>query len=102
MGDCVRWARAFAAALPPEITVQPAIPHTNQFFLYADGEADAINERLLAHAEQHGLALGGPPGGWWATRDRGRVMVELSIGDGALDLDPVQVAEVLSGIVVTR
>ncbi|MCL2315913.1 MAG: hypothetical protein FWC46_02350, partial [Actinomycetia bacterium] len=92
----VRWARAFAATLPAEFSVQPSLPHTNQFLVYATGSPSAINERLLAHAESHGLALGGP---WRATNDPARAVVEFNIGDGALDLDPAQCAAVLADLV---
>jgi len=96
MSDCVAWARSLAAGLPATITVAPAVPHTNQFLVYAGGEPDAINARLLAHAEATGLALGGP---WRPTTEPGRARAELNIGDGALELDPHQVAETLGGLV---
>jgi threonine aldolase len=33
--DTVTWGRAFAAQLPSAIAVQPGVPHTNQFHVYA-------------------------------------------------------------------
>ena len=94
MGECVRWARTFAAALPDLITVQPPVPHTNQFLLYANPAPDAINARLLAHAEAGNLALRE----WWYASP-GRSMTELNIGDGALDLDPIEVARTLGDLI---
>jgi len=87
--DCVHWARRFAAALPAGITVQPGVPHTNQFLVYATGTPDDINGRLLMYAGEQGLALGGP---WRPIPDPGRAQAEVTIGDGALDLDPAQIA----------
>ncbi len=95
MADCARWARTFAAALPATVTVQPTVPHTNQFFLFAAGDPDAINRRLADFAEERGVALGGP---WRATTEPGRVTAELNIGDGALELDPRQTAEILGDL----
>ncbi|MCL2464223.1 MAG: beta-eliminating lyase-related protein, partial [Micrococcales bacterium] len=97
MSECVRWARAFAAALPATITVRPAVPHTNQFFVFAGGDPDAINARLLAYVKANDLALGGP---WRATGEPGRAMAELNIGDGALELDPHRTAELMATEVV--
>lgn len=96
MSDCVRWARAFAAALPAGIAVQPSVPHTNQFLVFAAGDPDLINGRLAAYAETNGLALGSP---WRATTEPGRVTAELNIGDGALELDPLTIAGIFGDLV---
>lgn len=63
--------------------------HTNQFLIFAGTDPELINERLLAYAESTGRALGGP---WRATAEPGRAAAELNIGDGALDLDPKEIA----------
>lgn len=97
MADCAVWARTFAAALPESITVQPPVPHTNQFLIFTGGDPSAINERLLAYVESTGRALGGP---WRSTTEPGRAVAELNIGDGALDLDPGETAAVMAGIAV--
>ena len=68
---------------------QPGVPHTNQFLVYATGTPDDINGRLPMYAETTGLALGRP---WRPTPDPGRAQAEVTIGDGALDLDPAQIA----------
>ncbi|WP_188894167.1 threonine aldolase family protein [Microlunatus endophyticus] len=95
MADCAAWARSFAAALPESITVQPPVPHTNQFLIFTGGDPDKINERLVAYAESSGLALGSP---WRATSEPGRAVSELNIGDGALELDPVELAAAVAEI----
>ena len=95
MADCAAWARSFAAALPDSITVQPPVPHTNQFLIFTAGDPDMINERLVAYAESNDLALGSP---WRTTTEPGRAVAELNIGDGALDLDPVLVAKEVARI----
>lgn len=96
MADCAAWARTFAGALPDTITVQPPTPHTNQFLIFAGGDSDVINERLLAYTQSSGRALGGP---WRPTAEPGRVVAELNIGDGALDLDPTEIAGVFADLV---
>jgi len=89
MPDCVAWARAMTAELPAHVTVQPPEPHTNTFILYAAGDPEEVNERLLAFMAEHQLALTHP---WWESREPGRIACELAIGDPALGLDPKQVA----------
>ncbi|HWG01347.1 MAG TPA: beta-eliminating lyase-related protein [Trebonia sp.] len=87
----VRWARAFAAELPPFITAQPGVPHTNQFLLYAAGEALAVNERTLALVEerQTGLPV------WHPAQEPGRIMTEVTATGAALKLDPAGAAALL-------
>lgn len=96
MPELVAWARELAAALPAYVTVQPPVPHTNTFLMYAAGDPDRVNERLLAYMEEHGLALGRP---WSAADEPGRVVTELAVGDDALGLDPAAVAADLAALV---
>ncbi|MEI7057485.1 beta-eliminating lyase-related protein [Nocardioides sp. CCNWLW239] len=91
--DHVEWARALAAALPDSITVQPQVPHTNTFLLYAAGEPDDVNTRLLAATEERSLAFSRP---WSAAEEPGRVVTELTVGDGALDQDPNTIAGLIA------
>lgn len=93
--ETVRWARDLAAALPAALAVQPGVPQTNQFLVFADGEADAVNERVLAAVEQHGIGL--PP--WSPTRQPGRIQCEVVVGPAALTLDPAAMAELLASVV---
>jgi len=90
MSDCVAWARAMTAELTAYgVTVQPQQPPSNTFMLYAAGDPDVVNERLLTFMTEHRLALTRQ---WWESREPGRVATELEVGDSALGLDPKQVA----------
>ena len=84
VADTVAWARAFAAELPPFIAVQPAVPHANQFLVYAAGDADAVNERVLALIEEH--HIGFPA--WHAAQEPGRITTEFAVSRAALKVDP--------------
>ncbi len=91
--DHLAWARALAAALPEHgITVRPAPPHVPTFHVYAAGEPDSVNERLLAVVEREDLQLGGP---WRAADEPGRVRNELVCAAPALAHDPARVAALL-------
>ena len=61
----------------------------NTFEMYAEGEVDAVNDRLIAFMTEHRLALTNP---WRATDVPGRIGCESAIGDGALGLDPAKIA----------
>ncbi|MEU6137568.1 beta-eliminating lyase-related protein [Nocardioides sp. NPDC047086] len=95
IGECVTWGRTLAAALPASISVQPRVPHTNTFLLYAAGDPDEVNTRLLAALEEHSLAFSRP---WTAADEPGRVVTEVTIGQGALELDPETVAAHLTAL----
>jgi threonine aldolase len=96
MGRCLAWARAFAAALPPEVRPHPEVPHTNTFLLYAAGDADATNERLIAFVDEHRLV---PCGYWTAAEEPGRMRSEMAVGGAALELDPSRVAAQVARLV---
>ena len=96
IADYVTWGRALAAALPTYITVQPPAPHINTFLLYAAGDPDEVNNRLLASLKEHSLAFSRP---WSATEEPGRVVTEVTVGDGALGLDPQAVAGLFAALV---
>ena len=89
IADTVAWARSFAAGLPSFITVQPGVPHTNQFLAYAAGDADAVNERLLALIEERRIGLPA----WRAAQEPGRITTEFAVSRAALKLDPARMAE---------
>jgi threonine aldolase len=91
VADTVAWARAFAAGLPPYITLQPGVPHTNQFMLYAVAEADIVNERVLALIEERHIGLPA----WRATQEPGRVSTEIVVTGAALALKPTEMAALL-------
>ena len=97
LGDAVTWARAFAAELPSCITVQPGVPHTSQFLVFAAGDPDVVNERVLALIEERPSAS--PPGTRPGSRagsptDRGR--------RGAFGLDPAEVASLVGSVIEPR
>ncbi len=91
MADTVTWARAFAAQLPACVTVQPGVPHTNQFKVYAAAEADTVNERVLALIAERQIGLPA----WRATREPGRISTEILVTEAALGLDPAEMAALL-------
>jgi threonine aldolase len=93
--DTVAWARAFAAELPDFIAVQPAVPHTNQFHVYAPGDADAVNERLLALIEDRHIGLPA----WLAAQEPGRITNEFAVTESALKLDPAEMAALVAAAV---
>lgn len=93
--ETVAWAKAFAAALPAEIAVQPGVPQTNQFLLFADGDPDPVNERTAAAIEEHGVGLPA----WFPSRQPKRIQTEVAVTPAALDLDPAQASTLLGGVV---
>ena len=95
VADTVAWARAFAAELPSFIAVQPGVPHANQFLAYAPGDADAVNERLLALIEERRIGLPA----WHAAPEPGRVTTEFAVSGAALKLDPAQMAALVAAAI---
>jgi threonine aldolase len=92
VADTVAWARAFAAELPPFIAVQPGVPHVNQFLVYAAGDADTVNERLLALIEERHIGLPA----WHAAQEPGRITTEFVVSRAALKLDPTEMASLVA------
>ncbi len=76
--------------------MQPDPPHTNTFFVFADGDPDAITERVVEFMEKEKVA---PCGAWWAARAPGVAMTEVTIHGAALDKDPATVAGWYAGLV---
>lgn len=93
--DTVTWAKAFAAALPSGISARPGVPQTNQFLLFAAGEADAVNERTVATIESHRIGLPA----WSAASVPGSVQCEVVVTPAALALDPAAMAALLGDVV---
>jgi len=91
VADTMAWARAFAAELPSCVIAQPGVPHTSHFRVYATGEADLVNERVLALVEEHRIGLPA----WEATREPGRLGTEIVVTEAALGLDPAEMAALL-------
>jgi threonine aldolase len=92
VADTVAWARAFAAELPSFIAVQPGVPHANQFLAYAPGDADSVNQRLLALIEER--RIGFPA--WRAAQEPGRITTEFAVSRAALKLDPAEMATLVA------
>jgi threonine aldolase len=92
IADTVAWARAFAAELPSFIAVQPGVPHANQFLAYAQGDADAVNEQVLALIEKH--HIGFPA--WHPAQEPGRITTEFAVSGAALKLDPAEMAALVA------
>jgi threonine aldolase len=93
--DTVAWARAFAAELPPHVAVQPCVPHTSQFKLYAAADADAVNGHVLALITEHHIGLPA----WRPTVEPGRIGAEIVVTGAALELDPAEMAALLSSAI---
>jgi threonine aldolase len=95
VAETVAWARAFASGLPSHITVQPGVPHTNQFKMYAVAEAEIVNEHVLALIEEHQIGLPA----WRATREPGRISTEMVVTGAALELDPAEMAALVGSVI---
>ena len=66
MGEYVAWGRALADHLASAgIRVNPSQPHTNTFELFAAGEADAVNERVIGFMQRTRIQ----PCGTWRPAD---------------------------------
>ncbi|MGI8523429.1 MAG: threonine aldolase family protein [Nocardioides sp.] len=97
MGAYVAWACDLAAALSARgFRVWPEPPHTNTLFAYAEGDEDAIAQRVLAFMAREKLA---PCGGWIPSEVPGFVVSELAVAESALAFDPDEVAGWLAELV---
>jgi threonine aldolase len=92
--ETVAWAKAFVAALPTDICAQPVVPHTNQFLLFANGDADAVNERTAVTIEERRIGLPA----WHPTLQPRRIQSEVVVAPAALTLDPAAMAAVVAGL----
>jgi len=92
--DTVAWARAFAAALPSQVSAQPGVPQTNQFLLFADGDADVVNERTAAAIDEHRIGLPA----WSPSLQPCRIRCEVVVAPAALGLDPVAMAALVADV----
>ncbi len=97
MGECLAWARSLAAELPAVgITACPVEPHTPTFLVYAAGDEDSVNERIIDDMERSHRQLGGL---WMASEEPGRLVSELMVTVPALAHDPVEVARRLGEVI---
>ena len=98
VADTRAWARQFAAKLPSCVTAQPREPHTSHFRVYASGEADVVNERVLALVTERRIGLPA----WQAASDPGRITTEVVVTEAALGLDPAEMAALFSSAIEAR
>lgn len=97
MPECLAWARALAVELAPlGITTKPVEPHTPTFLVFALGEEDAVNDRIIARMEQTRIQLCGL---WRAAEEPGRLHAELAVSVPALAHDPAEVARWIAEVV---
>jgi threonine aldolase len=94
--EAVAWARAFAVALRAGLLPQPAVPQTNQFLLFAPGEADRVNERTAAAVEEQAIGLPA----WLPAAEPGRIRTEVVVTPAALGLDPAAMAALVGRVVM--
>ena len=94
--ETLAWARAFAQALPAEVAVQPVVPQTNQFLLFAIGDADRANERTVAAIQDRKIGLPA----WAPGRHPGSIQTEIVVTHAALTLDPATMAALVADVVV--
>ena len=92
------WARSLATHLTGlGFRCQPEEPHTSTFLVHASGEADSVNERLVAWVEDRGLLLSGA---WRDGATPGTVVNELVVAEPATSHDPAEVAGWLAEVVL--
>ena len=97
MPEYVAWARTLAERLVEAgVRVNPDPPHTNTFELFAETEADAVNERAIAFMERTGVQ---PCGIWRAAAVPGLASCEVAAHAAALARDPEEVARWMTEIV---
>ena len=77
-------------------TVNPDPPHTNTFELFAEGDADAVNERAIAFMER---TLIQPCGRWRPADVPGWATCEVAVHASALPREPAEVGAWLGEVV---
>jgi NAD(P)-dependent dehydrogenase (short-subunit alcohol dehydrogenase family) len=96
MGEYAAWARALAEELAAAgVRINPDPPHTNTFELFCEGEADAINLRVIGFMERTRLQ---PCGFWRPAPVPGLATCEVAVQAAALARDPREVATWLTEI----
>jgi threonine aldolase len=96
MGEYVAWGRTLAERLVAKgVRVNPDPPQTNTFEIVANGDADAVNERVIAFMEETWVQ---PCGMWRPAPVPGVVICEVAVHEAALTRDPEEVAKWLREI----
>jgi threonine aldolase len=97
MGAYVAWGRALTEHLVAAgIRVHPSPPQTNTFELFAHGEADAVNERVIEFMERTRVQ---PCGAWRPAEVPGWVSCEVAVHASALPREPAEVGAWLGEVV---
>ena len=97
MPECLAWARALATELAAVgVTATPQEPHTPTFRVFAAGDADEVNDRVIARMERTRVQVGGL---WTPADEPRRVTSELMVTVPALAHDPATVASYLAEVV---
>ena len=78
--------------------MQPGVPHANQFLAYAAGDADAVNEQVLARVEERRIGLPA----WHSAQEPGRITTEFAVSRAALRLDPAEMAALVAAAIEPR
>ena len=95
--DHLAWARALGAELPAHgITPHPAPPQIPTFQVFATGDAEQVNERVIAVMAREDLQLTGL---WHPAAEPGRVTTELACSASVLAHDPARIASLLGEVV---
>ena len=91
MEEYLAWARSLAAELTQRgLRIHPEEPHICTFEVYAEGSAEAINERLLTLMKRERTM---PTFPWRSTDAPGTAMTEVAFYGAALAFEPAQVAD---------
>jgi threonine aldolase len=97
MGAYVSWACELAEALAAQgFRVSPAPPQTNTFMVFAEGDPDPLNTRLLTHLGDERLAVWPA---WSASAVPGWCQAEVVVQEAALRHDVGKVAGTVARLV---
>ncbi len=90
MGEYVAWGRVLATHLGDVgVRVHPDPPHANTFELFAEDDADVINERVIAFMERTGIQ---PCGRWRPAAVPGLATCEVAVHAAAVPREAAEVA----------
>lgn len=96
MERCLEWARSLTEALPDHVVSSPELPHISTFRLYAAGDPDVVNQKVIDVATDQGLLITGM---WRASEEPGRIWTEIAVSADALELDPGAMANLIGELV---
>jgi hypothetical protein len=82
--------------LPDHVVSRPKVPHTSTFRIYAAGDPDVVNQRVLDIAEDQGVLITRM---WRASEEPGRIWTEIAVAADALELDSKVIANSIGELV---